>query len=40
MKSVVPEVPEFDDAETRLQWKFTENRAQGTADDELVVAFG
>jgi hypothetical protein len=40
MKSVVPEVPEYDDAETRLQWKFTENRAQGTADDELVVAFG
>ncbi|MGE5486598.1 MAG: hypothetical protein ACM3ZB_02110 [bacterium] len=40
MKSVVPEVPEFDDSETRLQWRFSDARAQGTGDDELVVAFG
>ncbi len=40
MKSVVPEVPEFDDSETRLQWKFTGSRAQGTGDDELFIAFG
>lgn len=40
MKSVVPEVPEYDDSDSRLQWKFTNCRAQGTGDDELVVAFG
>jgi hypothetical protein len=40
MKSVVPEVPEFDDSETRLEWRFQGCRAQGTVDDEIVVAFG
>jgi len=40
LKSVVPEVPEFDDGETRLQWRFRNSRAQGSADDEVVVAFG
>jgi hypothetical protein len=40
LKSVVPEVPEFDDSETRLQWHFRGCRAQGTLDDEMVVAFG
>ena len=40
MKNVVPELPEFDDREVRLQWKFTGCRAQGTVDDELYVAFG
>jgi hypothetical protein len=40
LKSVVPEVPEFDDNETRLQWRFRGCRAQGTLDDEMVVAFG
>lgn len=40
LMSVVPVVPEFDDADTRLQWKFQGSRAQGTADDEIVVAFG
>lgn len=39
LKSVTPEVPEFDDSETRLQWRFTRCRAQGVADDEIVVAF-
>jgi hypothetical protein len=39
LKSVVPEVPEFDDGENRLQWKFRSSRAQGTVDDEVVVAF-
>jgi hypothetical protein len=39
LKSIVPEVPEFDDSETRVQWRFQNCRAQGTADDELVVAF-
>ena len=40
LKSVVPEVPEFDDSETRLLWRFQGCRAQGTLDDEMVVAFG
>jgi hypothetical protein len=39
LKSVVPEVPEFDDGTTRLQWRFRASRAQGTADDEIAVAF-
>jgi hypothetical protein len=40
LKSVVPEVPEFDDSDHRLRWRFRESRAQGTVDDEIVVAFG
>ncbi|HSP69351.1 MAG TPA: hypothetical protein VLN48_16610, partial [Bryobacteraceae bacterium] len=30
MPAMVPEVPEFDDGETRLQWSFKNDRAQGT----------
>ena len=40
LKSVVPDVPEFDDSEHRLRWRFRESKAQGTVDDEIVVAFG
>jgi hypothetical protein len=40
LKSVIPEVPEFDDSDNRLQWHFRASRAQGTIDDEIVVAFG
>jgi hypothetical protein len=40
LKSVVPEVPEFDDSENRLQWRFRPSSAQGTVDDEVSVAFG
>jgi len=40
MPNVIPELPEFDDSEVRLQWKFTGSRAQGTVDDEIYVAFG
>ncbi|MFN0167683.1 MAG: hypothetical protein ACKV22_14750 [Bryobacteraceae bacterium] len=40
MKSLVPEVPEFDDTDRRLKWHFQESRAQGTTDDEIVVSFG
>ncbi len=40
MNNVVPETPEFDDSEVRLQWKFTNCQAQGGIDDELFVAFG
>lgn len=39
MGAMVPEVPEFDDSETRLQWKFQNSQAQGTVDDELYIAF-
>jgi hypothetical protein len=39
LMSVVPVVPEFDDSDTRLQWKFQGSKAQGSADDEIVVAF-
>jgi hypothetical protein len=40
MRSVVPEVPEFDDSDTRLRWRFRSCQAHGTSDDEVVVAFG
>jgi hypothetical protein len=40
MMSVVPVVPEFDDSDNRLQWKFQGSKAQGTANNEIVVAFG
>jgi hypothetical protein len=39
LKSVIPEVPEFDDSDNRLQWRFRASRAQGTIDDEISVAF-
>lgn len=40
MKSLTPEVPDFDDSETRLIWRFSECRAQGSGDDEIAIAFG
>lgn len=40
LKSVVPEIPEFDDGETRMEWSFSPSQAQGTIDDEIFVAFG
>jgi hypothetical protein len=40
MKSVIPQVPEFDDSDQRQQWQFQTCRAQGSVDDELFVAFG
>jgi hypothetical protein len=40
LMSVIPVVPEFDDSDNRLQWKFQGSKAQGTADNEIVVAFG
>jgi hypothetical protein len=39
LRSVMPQVPEFDDSETRLQWAFRNCRAQGVVDDEITVAF-
>jgi hypothetical protein len=40
IKSIVPEVPDFDDSEARLIWEFSGCRAQGTVNDEIYVAFG
>ena len=39
LPSVVPEVPEFADDETRLEWRFRNCRAQGMIDDEIFLAF-
>jgi hypothetical protein len=39
LKSLIPEVPEFDDGKARLQWHFRPSRGQGTTDDEIAVAF-
>jgi len=38
--ALIPTVPEFDDSDTRLRWSFEGCRAQGTAEDELAIAFG
>jgi hypothetical protein len=40
LKSILPQVPEFDDTENRLKWRFRSSRAQGTVDDEIIAAFG
>lgn len=39
MPSVTPEVPNYVDSETRLQWEFKNNLAQGTAENEISIAF-
>lgn len=39
LNSVMLEVPEFDDGETRLIWNFRKCRAQGSGDDEIAIAF-
>jgi hypothetical protein len=39
LPQVTPEIPVFNDAETRLQWEFNGNLAQGISDDELFIAF-
>jgi hypothetical protein len=40
LSAVVPDVPEFDDQEQKLQWRFSDARAQGVNDDEVFLAFG
>ena len=40
IKTFVPQVPQFNDTETRLLWSFSNSRAQGTGNDEIYVAFG
>lgn len=39
LPSVVPVMPAFDDSETRLSWRFKNNLAEGTSDDEFLIAF-
>jgi len=39
LPTVIPEIPEFDDEDTRLRWRFRNCRAQGFANDEVMVAF-
>ena len=40
MKAVIPEFPAFQSEEEKLRWEFRNCRAQGTSDDEIVIAFG
>ncbi len=39
LKSVVPEVPAFEDTQTKLEWTIRDARAQGSHNDELSIAF-
>ena len=39
VKSIIPDLPQFDDTDQRLKWNFSSSRAQGTTNDELMVAF-
>jgi hypothetical protein len=37
--NVVPEIPLYNDSETRLMWEFKNNLGQGSSNDEIYVAF-
>jgi hypothetical protein len=39
LPNVTPEIPNYNDSETRLQWEFKNNFAQGSVDDEIYIAF-
>jgi hypothetical protein len=39
LPNVMPELPNFNDGEARLQWDFQNCMAQGQADDEIYIAF-
>jgi hypothetical protein len=39
LNQVIPEVPQYEDDEPRLKWRFRDSRAQGSGNDELVIAF-
>jgi hypothetical protein len=39
LPAVTPEIPNYDDSETRLLWDFKNNVAQGTSNDEAYIAF-
>lgn len=40
VKSVIPEVPQFDDGDRRVEWHFKNCRAQGSVNDDIYIAFG
>jgi hypothetical protein len=39
LPNMIPEIPNYKDSGTRLLWEFKQNRAQGSSDDEISVAF-
>ncbi len=39
MPSITPEIPAYIDSQTRLQWQFKNNLAQGTAENEISISF-
>jgi hypothetical protein len=39
MPNVTPEMPDYVDSDLRLVWTFSNNLAQGVADDEVYIAF-
>jgi hypothetical protein len=39
LPNMIPEIPNYTDSGTRLLWEFKQNRAQGSSDDEISVAF-
>jgi hypothetical protein len=39
MPSITPEIPNYMDSGARLLWEFKHNRAQGSSDDEISIAF-
>jgi hypothetical protein len=39
LPAVSPEIPNYNDSETRLLWEFKNNVAQGTTNDEAYIAF-
>ncbi len=39
LPAVSPEIPNYNDSETRLLWEFKNNVAQGTSNDEVYIAF-
>ncbi len=39
LPAVSPEIPNYNDSETRLLWEFKNNAAQGTSNDEIYIAF-
>ena len=39
LPAVKPEMPLFDDSAERLAWRFSNNLAEGTNNDELYIAF-
>ena len=39
LPEITPEIPIYNDSETRLRWEFKNNLAQGVSNDEIYVAF-